>query len=78
MTLENLERLEERITKLTDRFAELKKSHEKIMSELSVRDQRIDELNEKLKEFQQTKVQLHKKIENILKRLERLKTQSGS
>lgn len=78
MTLENLERLEERITKLTEKFVELKQSHEKALSELSVRDQRIDELNGKLKEFQQTKVQIHAKIENILKRLEILKSQSES
>jgi uncharacterized coiled-coil protein SlyX len=78
MTLKTLERLEERITKLTDRFADLKRSHEKALSELSVRNQRIDELNDKLKEFQKTKVQLHSKIESILKRLERLKTQSES
>jgi len=78
MTLENLERLEERITTLTEKFVELKQSHEKALSELSVRDQRIDELNEKLKEFQKTKVQIHSRIENILKRLEVLKTQSDS
>lgn len=78
MTFENLERLEERITKLTEKFVELKQSHENALSELSVRDQRIDELNGKLKEFQQTKVQIHTKIENILKRLETFKTQSES
>jgi uncharacterized coiled-coil protein SlyX len=78
MKLENLERLEERITKLTDRFAALKQSHEKALGELSVRDQRIDELNDRLKEFQKTKVQIHAKIENIVKRLETLKKQSKS
>ena len=76
MTLENLERLEERITTLTQKFAELKKSHEKVLGDLSVRDQRIDELNEKMKDFQKTKVKIHSKIENILKRLEGLKAQS--
>lgn len=78
MTLENLERLEQRITKLTEKFVELKQSHEKALSELSVRDQRIDEMNGKLKEFQQTKAQIHAKIENIVKRLETLKTKSES
>jgi uncharacterized coiled-coil protein SlyX len=78
MTLENLERLEERITTLTEKFSELKKNHEKALSELSVRDQRIDELNDKLKEFQRTKMQIHSRIENILKRLEVLKTQQES
>ena len=78
MPLENLERLEERITRLTEKFAQLKQSHEKALSELSVRDQRIDELNGKLKEFQQTKVKIHAKIENIVKRLETLQTQSES
>jgi len=78
MTLENLERLEERITKLTERFATLKQSHEKALSELSVRDQRISELNDRLKEFQKTKVQIHGKIENIVKRLETIKKQSKS
>jgi len=78
MTLENLERLEERITKLTEKFAELKQSHEKALSELTVRDRRIDELNDRLKEFQQSKVQIHAKIENILRRLEVLKTESES
>ena len=78
MTLENLERLEERITKLTEKFAALKGSHEKALSELSVRDQRINELNDRLKEFQKTKVQINGKIENIVKRLETLKKQSKS
>jgi len=76
MTLENLERLEERITTLTEKFVELKQSHEQALGELSVRDKRIDQLNHKLKEFQKTKVQIHSKIENILKRLEGLKVQS--
>jgi chromosome segregation ATPase len=78
MALTNLERLEERITKLTERFAELKQSHEKALRELYVRDQRIDELNDKMKEFQKTKVQINARIDGILKRLELLKTQSES
>ena len=76
MNLENLERLEERITELTKKFMDLKQSHQEALSELSVRDQKIGELNDKLKEFQQTKVQIHTKIENIVKRLELLRTQS--
>lgn len=75
MTLENLERLEERITTLTEKFVELKQSHEKALTELSVRDKRINEMNDKLQEFQKTKIQIHSKIENILKRLELIKTQ---
>jgi uncharacterized coiled-coil protein SlyX len=78
MTLENLERLEKRITTLTEKFIALKQSHEEALGELSVRDQRIDELNDKLKEFQKTKAQIHSKIENILKRLEVIKTQPES
>ncbi len=78
MSLENLERLEQRITSLTEKFAALKESHEKALGDLSVRDQRIDELNDKLKEFQKSKAQIHSKIENILKRLEVMKTQSES
>jgi uncharacterized coiled-coil protein SlyX len=78
MTLENLEKLEERITSLTEKFASLKQNHEKALSDLSVRDRTIDELNDKLKEFQKTKAQIHSKIENILKRLEVMKTQSES
>jgi chromosome segregation ATPase len=77
MSLENLERLEERITTLTEKFAELKKSHEQALGELSVRDRRIDELNEQMKDFQKTKVEIHSKIENILKKLEGLKAKSG-
>lgn len=77
MALTNLERLEERITRLTERFAELKQSHEKALRDLSVRDQRIDELNDKMKEFQKTRAQVSAKIESVLKRLELLKTQSG-
>lgn len=76
MSLENLERLEERITTLTEKFVKLKQSHEQALGELSVRDQRIDELNDKLKEFQKTKVQIDSKIENILKRLEGIKAQA--
>lgn len=78
MTLENLKRLEERITKLTEKFVALKQSHAKALSELTVRDRRIGELNEKMKEFQQTKAQIHNRIENIVKRLELLKKQSES
>ena len=76
MTLKNLERLEERITTLTEKFVKLKQSHEKALGDLSVRDRRIGELNNKLKEFQKTKVQIHSRIENILKRLEGLKAKS--
>jgi uncharacterized coiled-coil protein SlyX len=78
MSLENLERLEERITSLTEKFAALKQSHEKVLGDLAVRDQKIEALNEQVKDFQKTKAQIHTKIENILKRLEVMKSQSES
>ena len=75
MDLDSLQKLEERVTELTDRLVSLKKEHEQIVTELSTKDKKIRELDTQVKEFQQTKVEIHSKIENILKRLEFLKTQ---
>ena len=75
MDLESLQQLEERITELTDRFLSLKQDHQQVLDELSLKDKKIEELDDQVKEFQQTKVEMHTKIENILKRLEFLKTQ---
>jgi uncharacterized coiled-coil protein SlyX len=78
MALKNMERLEERITTLTAKFAELKRSYQEALNELSVRDRRIDALNHQLREFQKTRGQIHARIENILKRLEDMKNRSES
>ena len=75
MDLDSLRQLEERVTELTDRFVSLKQEHDQITAELSKKDKKIEELDAQVKEFQQTKVEMHSKIENILKRLEYLKTQ---
>ena len=75
MDLESLQQLEERITELTDRFLSLKQDHQEVLDELSTKDKKIEELDAQVKEFQQTKVQIHTRIEDILKRLEFLKSQ---
>ena len=75
MDLDSLRQLEERVTDLTERFVSLKQEHEKIASEMLKKDKKIEQLDAQVKEFQQTKVEMHSKIENILKRLEFLKTQ---
>ena len=74
MELESLQQLEERITELTERFLSLKQEHQQVLDELSTKDKKIEELDTQLKEYQQTKVQIHSKIESIMKRLEFLKT----
>ena len=74
MELESLQQLEERITELTERFLSLKQEHQQVLDELSTKDKKIEELDTQLKEYQETKVQIHSKIENIMKRLEFLKT----
>jgi uncharacterized coiled-coil protein SlyX len=76
MDLQSLEQLEERITELTERFLSLKEEHKKTLSELTDKNNTMEELNEKLKESQQTKIQIHSKVENILKKLEFLKNQT--
>ena len=75
MEMDSLQQLEERITELTERFLELKEGHQKVLSELALKNSQIEELNDKMKDYQQTKVEVHSKIENILKKLEYLKTQ---
>jgi hypothetical protein len=76
MDLQNLEQLEDRITELTERFLHLKDEHQKSLDELSKKNNEMEVLNEKLKESQQAKIQIHSKIENILKKLEFLKHQT--
>jgi hypothetical protein len=76
MELQSLEQLEERITELTERFLKLKEEHKNALSELTVKENAMEELNEKLKESQQAKIQIHSKVENILKKLEFLKHQT--
>jgi hypothetical protein len=76
MDLQNLEQLEDRITELTERFLRLRDEHQKSLDELSRRSNEMEVLNEKLKESQQTKIQIHSRVENILKKLEFLKNQT--
>jgi len=76
MELQSLEMLEERITELTERFLSLRQEHQKALSELTQKNSAMEELNEKLKESQQAKIQIHSKVENILKKLEFLKNQT--
>ncbi len=76
MELQSLEQLEDRITELTERFLTLKEEHGKALSELTEKKNAMEELNERLKESQQTRVQIHSKVENILKKLEFLKNQA--
>jgi septal ring factor EnvC (AmiA/AmiB activator) len=77
MDFESLHQLEERVEELTKRFIALKQDHQKIQQELGEKDKKIGELNERVHEFDQTKAHMHSRIENILKRLEFLKVQSG-
>jgi len=76
MDLQNFEQLENRITELTERFLGLKEAHQKALSELTQKNSEMEVLNEKLKESQQTKIQIHSRVENILKKLEFLKNQT--
>ncbi len=76
MELDSLEKLEAKITELTERYLALREEHEEVLRELTAKGDQIVELNEQLGEFQQSKVQINSKIENILKKLEFLKTQS--
>ena len=73
MELESLQVLEERIAELTEKYLFLKKGHDEVLSALADKDRKIEELNEKLNQFQQTKEQVNSRIENILKKLEFLK-----
>ena len=76
MELQSLQQLEDRISELTERFLSLKQEHKKVLNELNYKNNEMEELNEKLKESQQVKIQVHSKVENILKKLEFLKAQS--
>jgi len=76
MELDSLEKLEAKITELTERYLALKDEHGEVLRELTAKGNQIVELNEQLGEFQQSRVQVNSKIENILKKLEFLKTQS--
>ena len=75
MELDSLEKLEKKITELTEGYLALKQEHQEAMEELDAKRTQIDELNGQLGEFQQNKVQINTKIENILKKLEFLKGQ---
>ena len=77
MDFESLHQLEERVEELTKRFISLRQDHQMVLQELGEKDKRIEELNERVNEFFQVKAQMHSKIENILKRLEFLRAQSG-
>lgn len=75
MDLQSFEQLEHRVTELTERFMELKQAHRKVLDELNLKTGEMEVLNEKLRESQQTRVQIHSRVENILKKLEFLKDQ---
>lgn len=76
MDLQNFEQLEDRITELTERFLDLKQAHQEALNALSQKDSEMEVLNEKLRESQQTKIQIHSRVETILKKLEFLKNQT--
>lgn len=77
MDLQSFDQLERRIEELTQRFVALKEEHQRTLQELGMKEKQIEELNEKITEFDRTKAQVHSRIESILKRLELLQSQSG-
>jgi len=76
MDFQSFEQLEDRVTELTERFLDLRQTHQRILDELSRKTGEMEVLNEKLKESQQTKIQIHARVESILKKLEFLKSQT--
>jgi len=76
MDLQNFEQLEDRINELTQRFLDLKQAHREALDALSQKSNEMEVLNEKLRESQQSKVQIHSRVENILKKLEFLKSEA--
>jgi len=72
MDFENFERLEARITDLSEKMVSLKESHEQMARELERRERQLVELNEKVTQFDMTKEKINSKIEALLKRLETL------
>lgn len=77
MDFQSFDQLEKRIEELTQRFVALKEEHQRTVQELNLKDKQIQELSEKISEFDRTKAQVHSRIEQILKRLELLQSQSG-
>ncbi|MEW6439494.1 MAG: hypothetical protein AB1640_01020 [bacterium] len=78
MDFESLQQLEERIEELTTKFINLRQDHQKALVDLGEKEKKIEELSERVNEFNQVKARMHTKIENILKRLEFLRVQSGT
>lgn len=76
MDMKSLEQLEERVTELTDKFLVLKQGHEKVLEELTEKENEIRQLSNKLKKSVQTKVEVQARVEGILKKLETLRVKS--
>lgn len=76
MELQSFEQLEDCVTLLTERYLELRQAHQRILDELNRKNGEMELLHEKLRESQQTRIQIHSRVENILKKLEFLRNQS--
>ena len=76
MDLQSFEHLEDRVTELTERFIELRQAHQKALDDIVRKNGEMEVLHEKLKELQQTRVQIHSRVETILKKLEFLRNEN--
>jgi len=75
MDLQTLDQLEKRITELADRFMEMQRGHQSALDKAAEREKEIEDLNTKLQESQQSRMEADRRIETIIKKLEVLRTQ---
>lgn len=73
--LKNFERLESLVRELIDRHATLRGEHAEALSQLSDRDARIDEFEERLLAMNQVRQDAAKRIDELISQLDRVEAE---
>jgi chromosome segregation ATPase len=73
--LKNFERLESLVRELVDRHAALRGEHAETLAQISLREERIDELEERVLALNQSRQDAAKRIDELISQLDRVEAE---
>ncbi len=72
MDIKNLNLIEEKIVLLKDAFEKIKNERDRLLTEVTIKDEEIDQLNNKIKDIETENDAVIKKIDDIINNLENI------
>ncbi|MHB1665381.1 MAG: hypothetical protein ACYCT7_09010 [bacterium] len=72
MDIKNLNLIEEKIVLLKDAFEKIKNERDRLLTEVKIKDEEIDILNNKIKDIETENDMVIKKIDDIINNLENI------